>query len=591
MLRELHISNLAVIEEAHLEFHDGLNCFTGQTGAGKSLVLGAFEILLGLRSGTDYLRPGAEESRVAGVFEVRDAETTAAIGRILDQTLAAGDQLLLTRKMFSSGRSSFAANGQPVTAVMVKAVGELLVDVHGQHDHQFLLKPANQLLILDAFAGCEELRLRFADLHRRLGEQVGRLAELQASSSLRRQQLELLEFQLQEIDAAGPVLGEFEELKDRHRRLSNVQRLKRDAGQVHAALYETQGAVLERLQAMTHVLNQLAELDDDLAEPAQQVTSSCLSLQDVAMQLARYVDRLDLEPGELAEVEERLNVLNRLIAKYSSATNPGEDPLAEVLAFRDQAEAQIKDLRGQDADLSHLDRDIAGLHVELEAVGQQLRQQRQAAAEKLKPLVEAQLAELGMAEAEFDVSFELLAATRDIANCPASGLETLEMLIRPNPGQPARPLRKIASGGELSRIMLAIKSILAGNDRISVLVFDEIDANIGGRMGTVIGRKLHGLTAGEHSPRGKRGKAATGKTAPRHQVLCITHLPQIAAFGDRHFRIAKGVDGKGKDKQTRTKVDVLTGEERIAELAEMLAGKNATQTTLRQAREMIEAVA
>ncbi|MCC7409084.1 MAG: DNA repair protein RecN [Phycisphaeraceae bacterium] len=579
MLRELHISNLAVIEEAHLEFHDGLNCFTGQTGAGKSLVLGAFEILLGLRSGTDYLRPGAEESRVSGVFELRDEMTASAVSELLDQTLAAGEQLLLTRKLHASGRSSFSANGMPATAAMVKAVGELLVDVHGQHDHQFLLKPSNQLLILDAFAGCEELCDKYSLLHRQVGEATRRAAELRQGASLRRQQIELLEFQAQEIDTAAPVAGEFDELKDRHRRLSNVQKLKREAGQVYAALYEAQGAILERLRAMGHVLEQLAEIDDRLNDPSQQVTSSVHTLQDAAMDLARYVDRLDLEPEELGEVEARLNTLNRLIAKYATAAGPGQDPLAAVLVLRDEIEAQLKDLRAQDADVSQIDQQIAGWRAELADVGGKLTKARQAAATKLRPLVEKELAELGMAESQFMVD---LLPQEDAA----SGLEAVEMMVRPNPGQPARPLRKIASGGELSRVMLAIKSILAGNDRVSVLVFDEIDANIGGRMGTVIGRKLHALTGDGAAPKPKRGKPAQ-KSSQRHQVLCITHLPQIAAFADRHFRIRKDVDGPRK--QTRTSVEVLTGDPRVDELAEMLAGKNVTKTTRLQAEELLHA--
>ncbi|MCC7205262.1 MAG: DNA repair protein RecN [Phycisphaeraceae bacterium] len=577
MLRELHISNLAVIEEAHLEFHEGLNCFTGQTGAGKSLVLGAFEILLGLRSGADYLRPGADESRVSGVFELRDEPTASAVSGLLDQTVAAGEQLLLTRKLHASGRSSFSANGQPATAAMIKAVGELLVDVHGQHDHQFLLKPSNQLLILDAFAGCEVLCAKFSTLHRQVGEAVRRATELRQSANFRGQQIELLEFQAQEIDTAAPVAGEFDELKDRHRRLSNVQKLKRDVGQVYSALYETQGAILERLRAMAHVLEQLAEIDDRLNDPSKQVTSSVHTLHDVAMDLARYLDRLDLEPEELGEVEARLNTLNRMIAKYGSAAGPGQDPLAAVLVFRDQIEAQLRELRGQDADVSQIDQQIAGWRAELAEVGKQLTAARQAAAAKLRPLVEKELSELGMAESQFMV--DLLPAEDS-----ASGLELVEMMVRPNPGQPARPLRKIASGGELSRVMLAVKSILAGSDRVSVLVFDEIDANIGGRMGTVIGRKLHALTG--DAPKPKRGKSAQ-KNSHRHQVLCITHLPQIAAFADRHFRIRKDVDGPRE--QTRTSVEVLSGDPRVDELAEMLAGKNATKTTRQQAEELLHA--
>lgn len=586
MLRELHISNLAVIEEAHLHFHEGLNCFTGETGAGKSLVLGAFEILLGLRSGTDYLRAGAEEGRVSGLFELADAGVRAAAAGVLDLTLDDGEPLLLTRKLFASGRTSVSANGQPVTAGMVRAVGELLVDVHGQHDHQYLLKPANQLAILDAFADADEPRQRFAALFDKLRTARQRRDELAASSKLRRQQRELYEFQAQEIDAADLAAGEFEAVRDRHRKLSNLQRIRRDAEQVQAALYESEGSVGERLAAISHVLRDLTELDGELGSAADSVRTAASLLQDASFELARYVDRLELDAGELKETEARLDQLHRLIAKYGHEA-PGrvgdDDPVAAVLAYRDQIERELQQLRGDDSDAGGIDRQIAALEVELTAVGRQLTDLRRAAAERLRPLIEAQLAELGMAEAAFEIAFHTAAPER--AESP-TGLDQVEMLVRTNPGQPARPLRKIASGGELSRIMLAVKSILADSDRISVLVFDEIDANIGGRMGTVIGRKLRALTR----PDGRDGRARSRRRpAGAHQVLCITHLPQIAAFADRHLRITKELVGKGRTRQTRTAVAALHGAERIDELAAMLAGQSATDTSRRQARELIDA--
>jgi DNA repair protein RecN (Recombination protein N) len=589
MLRELHISNLAVIEEAHLHFHEGLNCFTGETGAGKSLVLGAFEILLGLRSGTDYLRTGADEGRVSGLFELGDPAVRAAAADVLDLTLDDGEPLLLTRKLFASGRTSVSANGQPVTAAMVRAVGELLVDVHGQHDHQYLLKPANQLAILDAFADADEPRQRFAELFDKLRMVRQRRDELAASSKLRRQQRELYEFQAHEIDAADLASGEFDAVRDRHRKLSNLQRIRRDAEQVQAALYESEGSVGERLAAVSHVLRDLTELDGELGSAADSVRTAASMLQDASFELARYVDRLELDGGELAQVEARLDQLHRLIARYGhEVPGGGDDPIAAVLAYREQIERELRQLRGDDSDAGGIDRQIAALEVELTAVGRQLTDLRRTAAERLRPLVEAQLAELGMAEAAFEVQFHTTAPEQ--AESP-TGLDQIEMLVRTNPGQPARPLRKIASGGELSRIMLAVKSILADSDRISVLVFDEIDANIGGRMGTVIGRKLRALTRpdGRHADSARSRRKAGNASGGAHQVLCITHLPQIAAFADCHLRIAKQVVGKGKTRQTRTAVAALQGAERIDELAAMLAGQSATDTSRKQARELIDA--
>lgn len=568
MLRELHISNLAIIEDAHIELADRLNCFTGETGAGKSLVLGSFEVLLGLRTAADLLRDGAEEGRVSGVFELHDPHIIDAINAAADSDLEYNEkhpaQLLITRKLFASGRTSVAINGQPATLPMLQTVGELLVDVHGQHDHQYLLKPGNQLLMLDRFADCDDLRQRFAELHRQLAELQQKQAELEASATLRRQQLELYEFQADEIDKAEPVAGEYEELHARHKLLSNLEKIATQSAAVYAALYDSEGAIVERLQAMAALLNDLAELDPQLSEPTELTKAALAQLQDVAFTVNRYSSRLDLDPAELAEVETRLNTINRLIQKYGNA--PGirgatGNALDDVLNFRGQLADQIAKLRGESDDLEHIAGQIAPIEAELLDVGRKLTKARNAGAKKLCPLVERELADLGMTDAKLQVQIDTTPGSNE-----ASGFDHVEVLIQPNPGQAPRPLRKIASGGELSRVMLALKSILADTDRISVLVFDEVDANIGGRLGTVIGDKLR-------------------KLAAHHQVLCITHLPQIAACADHHLKISKSVS-KG---QTRTVVQPLAGEPRIEEIADMLAGKGRTQTTITQARELLGA--
>ena len=634
MLRELHISNLAVIEDATVAFGGGFNVFTGQTGAGKSLILGAFELLLGLRSGTDMLRGGAEEGRVVGVFEVDDPKLADAVHAASDGAVAAGEEVLITRKLFASGRSSVSINGQPTTAAMVKRLGTLLVDIHGQHDHQSLLRPASQLEILDDFGGCAALRQDFARRHQALREMQRRRAELEASASLRRQQLELYEFQAREIDDAEPTQGEFPELQARHRVLSNARRLLADAGQVQSALYEADGSIIERLEVMTQVLRDLAEIDGELQGVAEQVEGATASAREASFDLSRYVDRLDFDEAELGEVESRLNTLNRLIQKYSDAprgrgslgdeSDPGDDPLQGVLNFRADIQREIESLQQASHDWEQLDAEIAAARRELREVGEALSARRREAADRLIPAVEAQLPELGMGEAKLEVAFEPVDPSESESSEEAdvspngtpdgslgcsTGLERVEWRVRTNPGQPMRPLRKIASGGELSRLTLAIKHVLAASDRTSVLVFDEIDANIGGRLGSVIGRKLRELcspapstnptaSATTRTPTGGKRKKKTQTQPPRplddtarHQVLCITHLPQIAAFADRHFRIEKSVVGKGASRQTRTTVRPMTGRERVEELAEMMAGTQATETTRRQAKELIAAAA
>ena len=365
--------------------------------------------------------------------------------------------------------------------------------------------------------------------------------------------------------------------------LGNVQKLKGEAGAAHAALYDADGSVCERLQAITHLLIDLAEIDGAVSTLAEQVRGSTLALQDSAFELGRYVDRLEHDPAEAAEVAERLNQLNRLVQKYGDHV-PSADPVEAVLRKREELGRLITQLRGQDGDLSQLDARLAKLDTLLAELGEKLTLARRKAAKKLTPLIEAQLAELGMAEAKLTVAF-------DRADDSPTGFDAVEFVVQTNPGQDARPLRKIASGGELSRTMLAIKSVIAGSaddgHRISVLVFDEIDANIGGRLGSVIGRKLRSLAKPTPSRRGlpqKQGSASGG-----HQVLCITHLPQIAAFADRHFHLVKCVVGKGKTKNTQATVNVLDGDARVEELAEMMAGKAVTPTSRKQAAELLAA--
>jgi len=579
VLRELHISNLAVIQDVTVELHGGLNCFTGQTGAGKSLIIGALEILLGLRQPTDMLRKGANEGRVSGVFHIKSENLRQEIANATDLPLEGEPDMLIARRLFESGRSSASINGHPITTAMLKHVGEILVDVHGQHDAQFLLKPANQLAVIDDFGGCADLRRKFSDLYFQRQQLLEQQKELTASRTLRKQQLDLYDFQAKEIDDAQLVAGEHDELQNRHKVLSNLERIKKQATTAYDLLYEDDGAVVARLKSIFAMINELTEFDDAIKPIVLQVREATVSLDDAAFSLRRYSDRLDLDPEELAETSDRLNLLNRLINKYGGS--PGT--LDDVLAYRAQIGQQLEELRAADQDFSTIGEQITKLEKQLKEIGGQLTKQRAKAADKLMPLVHRQLADLGMKEAKFLVEFQpvgvlekpeansqkpvalgdvLKMGASDFAT--ASGFETVEFMIAPNPGQPARPLRRIASGGELSRVMLALKSILAQADRVSVLVFDEIDANVGGRMGTVIGEKLRALSG-------------------IHQVLCITHLPQIASFADQHLTIRKAVKGN----ETSTTVTVMGGEERVRELAEMITGKDVSDTSMAQARELL----
>ena len=570
MLRELHISNLAVIADARVELSPGLNCFTGQTGAGKSLVIGALELLLALRSPQNMLRSGAHEARITGVFHLTSRKLRETLASITDLPLVDEPDLILARRIHESARTSASVNGHPLNGAMLKSVGETLADIHGQHDAQYLLKPGNQLAMLDDFGDCADLAETFRQLHRERQELQNQMRELVASESLRKQQLELYEFQAAEMDDAAFTAGEHEQLENRHRLLSNVEKIKRQVGAAYEALYEQEGSVVGRLKAITGILLELSELTGDLSPIAAQVRDATVSLDDAAFALRRGMDRLELDPDELAQVADRLNLLNRLLSKYCGSGGS----LADLMQYRAAIGEDLQRLRTADQDSAHSRQRIAELERELTTVGANLEKKRRAAADILIPLVHGHLADLGMKEARLLVDFKTVANSGDALKQSggevdpfpvATGLESVDLLIAPNPGQEPRPLRKIASGGELSRVMLAIKSIMAQPDRVSVLVFDEIDANVGGRMGTVIGQKLRAL-------------------AGHHQVLCITHLPQIAAFADRHIRIRKVVE-KG---ESFTTVEPLEGDIRVTELAEMISGKQVTDVSLAQARELLE---
>lgn len=625
MLRELHISNLAVISDVRIELDPGLNCFTGATGAGKSLVIGAIEVLLGLRSPAEMLRPGVDEGRVSGVFDVANPELLARIRTVTDVDVTAdGGELLITRRLYASGRSSVSLNGNPITLGMLKQVAENLVDVHGQHDHQYLLKPANQVDVLDQFGGLSPLRKAYHEVYEKVVDAKRRLADLSANRLLREQQLELYRFQAEEIDAAALDPNEYEELELRATVLKNLERLKKDAGSVHGALYEADGSVLERLKTLSGILEESADLDANLKPVANALKDAAIQVEEVSFDLSRYLDKLDLDPGELAETNERLNTIHRLLNKYGSparpaapkggakgakgatpvpaapaaasargAAGPGSD-IEATLAYRREIGGRITELERATDDFSSLQSQIQPLVAELKRRGEELTAKRQAVAKKIGPMIEKQLAHLGMEKAKFTVVLSPAAgAIPDDPAAPASGtpggdpegngqaaptatpsalpatpsgFDAIEFVAQTNPGQLAQPLRRIASGGELSRIMLALKGILASSDRISVLVFDEIDANVGGRLGSIIGNKLRSL-------------------AEHHQVLCITHLPQIASYADRHLTVRKEVVGNA----TETKVRVMEGADRLQELAEMIGGQRITDTTRAQAQELLDA--
>ncbi len=549
MLAQLAIENLAVIEQAVVDFDDRLNVFTGQTGAGKSLLVGAIEALLGLRSSRDMLRAGVAEGRVTGLFLLRDPASRVQAADALGEP-EVGEELVVSRRI-QANRWVVAVTGRPVAATTLRALAEVLIDIHGQHEHQYLLRPGNQLRVLTVFAEAQDLAEQVRQAWQGWRELLERAEQLARDRQQRSQMLELYRFQAEEIDRVDPAPREYEELQTEHRRLANLERLQLLAAQSGEALGEEESSIVDRLRQVSAWLAEMARLDPDAANIEKACDDALAGLSELSIDLARYVEGLELDPARLESVEQRIEQIQKLCRKYGLTVE-------DVLDHRRRIGEEVRRLESIETDFSHLDARIAEVQAEYMRLAQRLTQRRRQASKRLAEAVVAELADLGMEKAVCRIELQQ-------AEPGPGGLEAVEFMISANPGLPLRPLRQVASGGELSRVMLALKSVLSGDARCSVLVFDEVDANVGGRMGAVIGRKLAAL-------------------AQRNQVLCITHLPQIAAYADRHMTVHKTSDAR----TTRTQVRLIEQQpDRVVELAEMIAGRNVTDATRQQAEQLL----
>ncbi|NLF14716.1 MAG: DNA repair protein RecN [Anaerolineaceae bacterium] len=581
MLVELTIRDFAIIDELHLRFGEGLNVLTGETGAGKSIIVDAVSLLLGGRGDAGLIRAGAGRASVEGVFRL-DAEARAAVEPMLEADGLEGDEpgiLVLSREIRKEGRNICRINGRAVALKSLQSVGECLVDIHGQTEHLSLMRVREHADLLDRYGGLWPLRQEVAD----------RVAELRAVrrelGSLRRDERELarrtdlLQYQVSEIDAARLEPGEDQELGTERTRLANAEQLQALAQEAFTALYESgedQASAVDLLQAAALALAGLLRLDPStsaLAETSEQVS---YQLEDLAEQVREYRDQVEFNPRRLNQVEERLSLLHNLQRKYG-------DSIADVLAFAERARQELETIEHSEERIAELEAEEDRLLHEIGRLGSELSRQREEAGRRLAAGIEAELDELSMARARFGVDL----AWRDDPDgayvdeagrngtqgqriaFDSSGLDRVEFLVAPNVGEPLKPLIRIASGGETSRLMLALKTVLAQADRTPTLIFDEIDAGIGGRVGGVVGHKLWGLTRGD------------GDLVRCHQVLCVTHLPQLASYGDVHLHVTKGVVGG----RTVTSVEALEGKALEEEMAGMLGA--VTDLTRASAVEML----
>ncbi|WP_298439128.1 DNA repair protein RecN [Geobacter sp.] len=549
MLTDLSIKNLAIIDSLHVPFRDGLTILTGETGAGKSIIIDAVNLIMGGRASADLIRSGEEEATVEAVFQLPPASPLPA--RLEEMGIECGGELLVKRVVSRSGRNRVFVGGGLSTLGILAEIARELINIYGQHESQTLLRPENHLLLLDGFAELQPLRGAYTALFEEYRATETRIRELEEGEREVARRLDLLSFQAEEIRAAALAPGEDEELERERSLLVHGEKLLCTSQEAFDALYGGDGAILDRLAEVRTRIAGIISVDPTLVPLHETLESSAAQLEDAALTLRDYAARVEADPARLERVEERLDLIRRLKKKYA--------PTVEgIIACGAEVARELDLLANRERTRGELDAALGRLKTELVAKGREISTRRRVAARELKGAMEREIHQLAMKHAVFEVAFEEYPEPR------ATGMERVEFLFSPNPGEPPKPLSRIASGGELSRLMLALKQILPESD-VPTLIFDEVDTGIGGATSALVGEKLKRVSRGQ-------------------QVLCITHLPQVAAFADHHYKVEKRV----AEGRTATAVTVLEGEARVAEMARMLGGVTITYRTREHAREMIE---
>jgi DNA repair protein RecN (Recombination protein N) len=584
MLTTLRIKNLALVADLTLELQPGYNVITGETGAGKSIIIGALSLVLGERADRTLLRSGTDTCSVEAMFDV--SRLKAPLKSFLEENglePCEEQQLVLKRTFSASGTNRQFINGSPTTLATLAAVGEWLVDIHGPHEHQSLLNPGKQLRILDAFGNLESERDAFGELVRRRTSFEAEKATLIIDEKTYAQQLDLLQFQVNEISSARLLPGEEEQIEADYKRASNAAKLLELSQAALGVLSDDDSSLLIQAGALGRTLQELQRVDSSAAPLLTVHEQASVALRELQTELSRYSDKVEVDPAQLQQLEERLNLIHSLKRKYGTT-------LAEVIAFGDEARRKLQSLEQRDAELARLNGELQKIEAELWRAGNALSTKRRKLIPQLSKAVSKQLSDLGFKQSRFDASLTSISENDSgkslspippsgirnpqspihppssiIRNAPTSpnasasssapftstGLDTIEFQFAPNPGEPAHPLRAIASSGELARVMLALKTVLAAEDQIPVLVFDEVDANVGGETANAVGEKMRQISR-------------------NRQVLCITHLPQVAATASAHYVASKQV----KADRTISEIVLLSEKERVTELARMLGGQS-----------------
>ena len=548
MLTELSIRNVAIIDQLQLSFKAGLNILSGETGAGKSIIIDALTLVCGGRASTDLIRSGEDEATVEAIFDLGGLPSLQA--PLQEAGIDVGDELLVKRCLSRTGKNRVYINGSLATLAQLTELGRQLVTIHGQHESQGLLRPEHHLVLLDAFAGTSELRQRVAAAFEQWKQIAERLAHFDEQERDTARRIDLLAYQVEEIAAAELKAGEEEELEEQQRLLANAERLACTTGSAYEALYGGDQALLGELKRVTAAMREAAVIDAVLAPLHSMLDEGYLQLEDAALQLRDYAARIEADPEQLKRVDDRLDLLMRLKRKYAPTVE-------ELIALGATLAAELEELQGRSRSRDELQQELVDQRATLEKLGTELSEKRRAAAGKLEQQLAAETRQLAMPHAVVQVAFESLAEPR------SNGFEKVEFLFSPNPGEPPRSLGKVASGGELSRLMLAFKQVLPEGEA-PTMVFDEVDTGVGGAVAGVVGRKLRNLATGQ-------------------QVFCVTHLPQVAAWAMQHIRVEKLVENN----RTITTVQELNQDGQIQEIARMLAGEQVTEAARDHARELI----
>ena len=556
MLHELSITNFAIIDELHVSFDEGLNIISGETGAGKSILVGAVSLLLGDRATAEMIRTQTDTATVEALFNIRSDGSLQ--DKLVEMGFRAGEELVIRRVISRSGKNRAQINGQMATLSNLAAISESLINICGQHEHQMILFAENHIDILDEFGGCLDERKAYEAVYFRYRDLCDRMEKLENMRRHRAEKTDLIQFQLKEIKDLNPRAGEDAQLADEKKKLSNVQKLADWANHAYALLYAENGCINDQLKEVLSGIKEIQKIDPGLNLQLADVEGSYVILQEAALMLRDYIKSLIFDPERLAAIDERLDAINRLKRKHGGT-------LDALLIRKRDMEEELQRVESVEDELDQLAQEKEKVAGDLHKKALALSALRQQAAVLLKAAVDAEIHDLNMPHASFFVEFLKRAGKTDNTSGSKGGDE-IEFYLAANAGEDPKPLNKIASGGELSRIVLALKNVLSQTGSVATVVFDEVDSGIGGATAEIVGRKLKEVSA-------------------HHQVICITHLPQIASYGGPHLRVTKQV----ADGRTSTLVEKIDNEQKIEEISRMLGGVDVTETARDHAREMLSA--